>query len=456
MKGTKYPNTLLSLLLLTSIACLGVKPLTRPQSTNDKFMTISDIHLNEMVTDAASFGCDTTEPLYQYAMAKFDSLISEQQPRFILYLGDLPVHGYQSGRNCAGPSSGIHGDIGSVLAGLREQAIKHNVPLLYLFGNNDGYAGDYTSFTDNESGTPITPYDLDSTSSGQWPVINGNSGNNSDLIINKNTELGYYSAYPLGKSYSGKNLRVLMLNSVIFCCGTSNSHNYTPYDNISQTEAANTQMNWISDQLADAKLKQEAVLFGMHVPPGQNVYDNSNFWNQSVMYLDKKAHQRTPVLNAFIGLVQQYSPTVVGLMTSHTHMDELKAFFDSAGKKVIELAVSTPGVTVNHGNNPGMKVYEYDSNYELLDFTTFYAQPYQQPDGEYTWHTWGTNSYTFSEQLGCNDGETMVDCMNRLSGGTGSIDKAVIVNALDSYYKVMSPKSGSMGYPNALDVKPVN
>ena len=297
----------------------------------------------------------------------------------------------------------------------------------------------------------------DPAAKGEWPIINGNNPSNADLMISQNAELGFYSAYPLGKKVKGKNLRVLMLNTVIFCCSTQKSWPvYDSDDGISQTVAANLQLNWMKQELKAARKANDAVIISMHIPPGLDAYGGNYNWLETDIYYDSTTRERVPILNEVIQMVQGNSDNIVGLFTSHTHMEELKGFYDT-NNQLIELAISTPGVSINHDNNPGMKVFEYDSkSYELMDFTTYYAKPYLNASGEYAWDNWGDNQYSYSSNMGCAAGVSMLDCMKKLVNGKGTLNQSQITIALDSVYVVNSPKGGTINHLEALDVRPVN
>ncbi|MGK0487954.1 MAG: 3',5'-cyclic AMP phosphodiesterase CpdA, partial [Candidatus Endobugula sp.] len=288
------------------------------QSGNSKFLTISDVHLNVMAKEV-SYGCDTGMDLWAIAQAKFDSLIITEKPNFVLYLGDLPVHAGQSSP-CVNADNYIHDGVGTVLEGLRTIAEKRKIPLLYLPGNNDGYGGDYSSFTDSINTTAKTPFTQDPAGLKEWPMIN--TGNQASLI-NGNQEFGFFSAYPLGKAKKGvKALRTIMLNTVIFTAqGTWST--YQPKDGVSQQDAGIIQINWLKKELAAAATSNEAVLIAMHIPPGAGSYNGSPNWNQALLYIDDQGNHST-FDTQFNQLVKKYQHNIVGILTSHTHTDGLK------------------------------------------------------------------------------------------------------------------------------------
>jgi sphingomyelin phosphodiesterase acid-like 3 len=407
------------------------------QSGNAKFLTISDVHLNVMAKEV-SYGCDTGMDLWTKAQAKFDSLIITEKPNFILYLGDLPVHEGQS-LPCINADNYIHDGVGSVLEGLRVIAEKRKVPLLYLPGNNDGYGGDYHSFTDSINGTAAKiPFTQDPAGLKEWPIIN--TGKQASFI-DGNAQFGFFSAYPLGKAKKGqKALRTIMLNTVIFTTpGTWST--YVPDDDISQQDAGIIQVNWLKKELAAAAAADEAVIIAMHIPPGEGSWDGSPNWNQAPLYMDAQGNHST--FDAQFGqLVKKYQSNIVGILTSHTHTDGLKRVID--GDNVIELTVSTPGVSVNHSNNPGMKIFEYHSDFELMDFTTYYTTP----ESKY----WGTKKYKFSQNYGCSNGDTMLSCIQKLTNNDPQGTQSNIVKLVLQILYVISPKGSTTFTNSALDI----
>ena len=128
-------------------------------SSNASFLFLSDIHLN-MFTDTTAYGLDTGIGLWTIFLAKADSLLgSSHAPGFIVYTGDLPAHYKCSPATCYLPDSARQShnhNLATILSGLRNLATKHNTPFFYIPGNNDGLAGDYYSFADEQQQTPFS------------------------------------------------------------------------------------------------------------------------------------------------------------------------------------------------------------------------------------------------------------------------------------------------------------
>lgn len=453
-------RTLTSLSLALFLVFMGCKPAPTPpkpptpedemqSSATGKFITISDIHLDDLATNV-TYGCDAGTTIWNSAKRQLKTLIQQESPDFILFLGDLPVH---SNDKCfldkSGNSTNIHTDIGSVLTDLRQIATNANIPLLYLPGNNDGYGGDYHSFSYDNGPQLITPFTLDSAGTERWPIVGAQS--DSFYRYDGDSILGFYSVYPMGDTAT-KNLKIITLNTVILVnCLESKSLShctnpkYKSDNGISQDSAARTQLRWFHNQLVDAHNRNDAVLIAMHIPPGTDAYEGTPYWLQDTNLLNGHS-----ALYDFVSQVDTFKQDIVGILTSHTHMDELKRVFNGKNE-FIELCISTPGITVNHGNNPGMKVFTYDpTDFELLDFTTWYAS--NAPTFDFD----SSRQYIFSKVYGGSSArQTMynrIASISRIHSKPGR-DSIIHLMEKDSIYDVKSPKNKRYKHHSALDVE---
>jgi 3',5'-cyclic AMP phosphodiesterase CpdA len=350
--------------------------------------------------------------LWANFLHKADSILgSDHAPKFVVYTGDLPAH-YHCNTSCYLPPDerATHNqNLTIILTGLRNLASKHNTPFFYLPGNNDGLAGDYYSFADSLQQTPFT---LVPDSTNPYPALNILHGTNKApcMVSNPHPSMGYYSARPV------KGLRLISLNTVIYVS------NFQPVDGTNQLTDGNTQMAWLADQLADAKAKNEKVYIAMHVPPGMNAYSNNSMWV-------KLPGQKVSWLNTFLSLSTKYQATIAGILYGHTHMDELRRLYDPTGKRITEVAISCPGVTPQHNNNPGFKTVTYDAiSKELMDFTTYYTTPGSL--------SWGSNSYTFSSTFGSKPGKTIYQQLSSMT----------LTNVSNSMNNIFSVKNGPETY----------
>ena len=314
------------------------------------FLALSDIHLDPDTRHAWYHrNSETRESLLDSAVSHARALINQHQPTFVVYLGDMPGHNQSK--------TDRFDNFQRVLQGLREIVSGTHIPLLFLPGNNDAIGYDYSSWTDLNglAGHPNarTPFDADSGHQSEWPVINGKN----NLIDTSGLSFCYYSSYPLGSG-----LRVIMMNTVML------TSQYASNDGVSQQAAVDSQFQWLEGQLAEAKKQSDQVLIAMHVPPGKDGHRSHNMWDSNLTYSGETAQ------TAFLKMINCHKGRVVGILTGHTHTDGIRILQNCHDSSFVELAISIPGVTTDHGNNPGIKVFTYrTSDYELLDFTTHYA-----------------------------------------------------------------------------------
>ncbi len=383
---------------------------------NPTFLFLSDVHVNAQ-SKTTAYGQDTGLELWAAFLAKVERILSgPNAPGFIVYTGDLPAH-YKCNGSCYLPPSvrGTHdSDLKVILNALNRISAKYNKPIFYLPGNNDALAGDYFSFSDSMHRTPLS---LVRTGATFFP--NPSMGGIPGMVSDPHAALGFYSARPV------KGLRLIALNTVIYNAW------FEAVDGSTQKSDGNVQMSWLRAQLADAEASGEKVYLAMHVPPGTNAYDNTTMWTE----LNNNQNWQ----NTFLGLTTRYQGTIAGILYGHTHMDEVRRLYDTTGARITEVAISCPGVTPQHKNNPGFKVVQYDAtSKELMDFTTYFTTP--------TATVWGDSSYTFSKVYSSAPGASIYD---RLS----SLSFSAVSNYMTYTYMV---RNGLATYPTArgIEVKP--
>ncbi len=381
---------------------------------NSTFLFLSDIHLDSH-TQNTDYGGDTGMILWNAFLKKADAVISNTNPDFIVYTGDLPSHVPVCCKSLTPEQRIPHNqNIAAILSGLRDLADKHNKALMYLPGNNDGIAGDYATFTDEKGNTPFS---LIPENTNSYPALNINtSGDKAPCMVsNPEPKMGYYSARPI------EGLRIIALNTVI------HSANFFSADGTNQLADAKKQMTWFSNQLKDAKNKNEKVYIAMHIPPGIDAYGYQKKGNAATNWKELPAPNDWN--NQFLQIVADNQETIAGILYGHTHMDELRRFYDPTGQNITEIGISCPGVTPNHYNNPGFKIVTYDTqSKELMDFTTYHTVPSAT--------TWGNATYNFNDIFKYSSSQTMYENLK-------SDSLSDIHTKLDSIYTVMH---GSAGY----------
>ncbi|MCK8480724.1 metallophosphoesterase [Psychroserpens algicola] len=365
-----------------------------PSISSSTFLALSDVHLESGVGNV-TFGRhnDTGDSLWARTKRKIEAVIKAEQPKFMVYLGDLPHHEDTSRVK----------NVTLMLEHLR--ALNINIPLLYLPGNNDSLAGDYYSFQDSEG---KTPFSVDDSAADPWPILHDKSGVAKISNTDFQKQFGYYAT---DISVGTDTLKIIALNSVIM----TRSY-YFDKDDVSQQAAAQKQFIWLEKTLDSIKTNKP-ILMMMHIPPGIDNYANFDstlpnncdnvpgpMWNSSYRITNLKGDVLS-FQNAFLNLVAGKKDQIKGILTSHTHFDGIRRLYSS--KKVdsdslIGISMSTPGITIGHGNNPGFKLYEYnDKTFDILDFKTHYAIPTAHNYG--TFKFIGDSSYTFKETYKISD-----------------------------------------------------
>lgn len=365
-----------------------VKPETTVvQKTSNKFLFLSDIHLNSF-SQNTDYGEDTGMILWNAFLKKADSVISSEKPDFIVYTGDLPAHYGKPFFLPKGMRTQHNTNLSTILAGLRTMADTNKTPLFYLPGNNDAIAGDYYSFADEDDNTPLS---LVPETTNPYPALNIDStGQKPPFIIDdQNLKKGYYTAQLTD------GLQLIALNTVIY------SRHFKNVDGGNQLDYGNDQMKWLDQVLDSAKVTGDKVYIAMHIPPGKDAYGNTHGgypdnWTYSL------PTSTDPWNDDFLEVIAKYPSTIAGVLYGHTHMDELRRLYDPSGKNITEVAISCPGVTPQHDNNPGFKMVTYDENSkELLDFITYHTVP--------SAISWGNATYSFNDQFGYSNQNTLFE-----------------------------------------------
>ncbi|AXG70561.1 calcineurin-like phosphoesterase [Kordia sp. SMS9] len=338
-------------------------------TTTAKFLTLSDVHVDSLLQQTQfqdhnqSDKSVSSQKLWLRAKTKIEATVTAEKPKFMVYLGDLPGYDHYNEdeeQNIKHRRTNTH----LMLENLRN--LKIDIPILYLPGNNDSLEGDYHSFsTDSITANTVLTNDADTTN--PWPIINSKSSSITVGVPDFNSEFGFYS---VDLTEKGNTLKVIALNTVIF----THSH-YTDDDKVSQQAATNIQMAWLEKKMLTLG-KNDRVLLVMHIPIGDDGYSGKPMWNQALTYKGKGLH------NSFLDLIEKYQPNIVGLLNGHTHLDGLRRIYKtktSTNPKASDMtsfSITTPGIAVNHGNNPAFKTFTYHTtNFDLLDFKTHYATP---------------------------------------------------------------------------------
>jgi sphingomyelin phosphodiesterase acid-like 3 len=396
MRHTKYFITSVTIILVCFLAAFKNNKTTFGQHYSNKnisdsspcFLVISDVHLDITSTHKK----DTPADLWNATKEKLNQILSGKdsfvRPKFVLVLGDLPAHDVSVDERKK--------DIDTVLSDLKKIADKNNAPVFYLPGNNDSWAGDYNAFSSQI-------FSSDSSFQTSLPLLKNNSVRSTAKLLDTSLweNIGCYSAYPLGDNTIGnirqKKLRLIALNSVVFVDAYAKNESEQKQETDTRKE-----IQWLTNQLKIAGSKNEMVLIAMHVPPGMNEYKGSQFWTS------EKIINNTTIQDTFLRLVEKYKNNIVGVLSSHTHMDGIRKLLNKNGS-FENLLISVPGISRGHGNNPGVKVIYYDpKNFALKNFVTLYNSSVTDLG------KWSTYSFQelFNNSKSCSSMGSVIDTMS--------------------------------------------
>ncbi|XP_067093712.1 acid sphingomyelinase-like phosphodiesterase 3b [Osmerus mordax] len=167
---------------------------------------------------------------------------------------------------------------------------------------------------------------------------------------------GYYTEKLLNRP----GFRVVVLNTNLYY-----DQNKATQD---MADPAN-QFSWTDQVLTDAAKHREKVYIIGHVPPGFFEKKRSKPWFRP--HFNKR----------YLELVQKHHSVIIGQFFGHHHTDSFHMFY-SPDDSPINVMFLTPGVTpwkttlpgvVDGANNPGIRVFEYDTQTLLVkDIVTYY------------------------------------------------------------------------------------
>jgi len=412
---------------------MPVAPAPAVPAVTASFLALSDIHYTAQTGQTCGqSGYETDPTLWAAAQAEAQRVIQAEHPAFAIYLGDLPSH-------CDGhPLT----EFTVALDGLAA-IVGSGTKLIYVPGNNDSLDGDYYPFT-SAGGTPLTM----STAWNGNPVLNAQPG---DMIDATHLANGYYSAYAVQATTNGSALRVLALNTNMF------TSRYDSQNGASYQSDTNAQLEWFNAQLKDVRAKHEKVIIAMHAPPGVDGFGGGTMWNRSLRYTGQDP-DLTPgwVQATFLTIVAGYGPEIVGLLSSHTHYNEIRRLRDCSRKlpwlgAFTELDVAIPAITTDHGNNPSVKLFSYDDKFEWTENRTFYAS-------NATGAGWDSNAPLSFDSVNypcpsCAVGDTLFTRIAALDQGTQVNRSKPLAQLMIKWLKVGAPPPGrTANYMLALDV----
>ncbi|MEE6475574.1 hypothetical protein FKM82_010802 [Ascaphus truei] len=355
--GTLHPATVWWLLvtaLVTSALPLNPGSGGKLQGAEGQFWHISDLHLDYTyhITDdhtkvcSSSKGSNASNPgfygdfmcdsPYQLILSAFQYIKdSHQQADFMIWTGDSPPHV---------PVNELSTKMVIDVIGNMTSTIRNLLPDLLVFpalGNHDYWPQDQFPVAGSEIYTAVAEF---------WkPWLT------EEALITLR-EGGYYSQIYPSKA-TAHPLRIISLNTNLY---------YSPNKvTINMTDPAN-QFEWLEDTLKNSRQNHEKVYIIAHVPIG---------------YLPFA--RLTPAMREYfnerlVKIFRKYCDVIAGQFYGHTHRDSIMVLLDEKDNPVGSVFVApavTPIKSLSEmdSNNPGFRLYQYDTNdYKLLDLLHYY------------------------------------------------------------------------------------
>ena len=411
-------------------------------TTSPGFLALSDIHLaTSSGLKCMPSGPETSPALWDAARAQAKALVQSEKPAFVIYVGDLPAH-------CGGQSAA---EFKATLDGLAD-IVGTGTRLIYVPGNNDSLDGDYGPFSDSNGATPLSQspvWNMGIAPNLQTPVLNAQAG---DMIDWSRLSKGYYSVYAVQRTATAPALRVLALNTNMFTA------NYSGLNASDQVDT-NAQLEWIDTQLQDARTSGDRVVIAMHVPPGVDGYVGrsggvTTMWDRSLQYTGGVLNPKPEWVQAtFLRIVAKYGPEIVGLLSSHTHFNEIRRLHDCTPQSTFtELDVAIPSITTDHGNNPSVKLFTYDSQFEWTENVTYYT-PDSSGAGWATTRTlsFDVENYPCQPTSGCPAGTSLKTRIETIAAQLQPNPTKGLVKLMMAWLKVGAGTPRPGNYVKSLD-----
>lgn len=288
------------------------------------FLVFSDIHLNSKSNHKMQLAPKTHDIRNDLDLNTYMSFLDIgkeninkskiAKPNLIILLGDLQAH-KRYGNNVL--------ENQTIVFKTFQQAFS-DIPIIYVFGNNDSPQRNYGKFHYKN----LSPFIIAKENAG-W----NNGFLSSGTLCKKNNIYPCLQDQNLTNGYFAVKIKpkltLLGLNSVLFSIN-NNFH-----------KEALAELNWLEKKLINAEKNNEQLLLAMHIPPGYNIYNNQAFWREFEF-------------KEFVNIINKYPANIMGMLTGHTHQEEIKIL----KTPISEIGIfSTPSLSTAYGNNPVIKTF---------------------------------------------------------------------------------------------------
>lgn len=417
-----------------------LSPITFALATQDHFISITDIHFNpfnacttspckiiqDLNSERASqwkntldqqasktivpYGKDANYALLKSALSELQSVAKQSHPKFVILIGDYLGHNYQDHyKKYSGDQSqqGYQAFVQKTLQFLTNE-IRMNIPNIPVYpavGNNDSYNGDYYS-------NPNGPFYRNTAHA--WAAFFLNDRNRTNFL-NEFPTAGYYSVTPS----DARNQRIIVLNTVLFSMKAKGQ---------GVAAAAQSELNWLKQQLAEVRANQQKVWLVFHIPVGIDVFKTISTGQTTSLW-------QSTYTQEFMKLLSQYDKSIAGIFTSHLHMDAFALFKHNDG--IENFDSFTPAISPMFGNNSGFKLFAYNNDtFQVNDFVTYYLPINSNATNRLRDQQWQA-LYDFNNkyQPACSNNCVLMNGMNNLQENNS------LVQDYKLYYAVGNPNS---------------
>ncbi len=292
---------------------------------------------------------DTNYLLLQNTLGEASRAALKRDVDFVLVLGDTLGHDfrhYYRKFSADDSESGFQAFAKKTLEFLNRE-LSEAFPGINVFmvtGNNDTYSPDYQS-------VPAGNFFRDMAS--VWSTLIQNPKDRATMR-SEFSRVGYYAlTIPDHPS-----LRLVVLNSVLFSEKSRGKRS---------AAAADAQLDWLHEQLQQAKDQQQQVLLALHIPPRVDAYATRRWRLFTVQQF-----WRAQYLQRFQEEMAEFYPEIVDIIAGHLHYDWVQSLDVDRHRELTVYGV--PSVSPIFGNDPGFKIYHYAPAVRRID--SFYTYDY--------------------------------------------------------------------------------
>src|ERR1035441_10687057 len=302
-------------------------------------------------------GVDTSFVLFDSSLKAMRSHAADA--RFVTVSGDLLSHALQCKYKTLFPQSKPE-DYRAFVEKTLDYVIDElyqsfpNVPVYIALGNNDSDCGDYRLDAHSEfltaSGKEVTQY---------FPSSERKAAEDSFAAG------GYYS---VSLPAPIENARLLVLNDLFM------AKNYATCAGKADPAAADAQIAWLRQQLAEARANKQKVWVMGHIPPGVDLYATARRMTDvcggqsPTMFLSSEK---------MADVIAEFGDVVELAIFAHTHMDELRLLKEDGQSPATQRSVAVKlvsSVSPINGNHPSFTIAQIDaSSAALVDYKVFAA-----------------------------------------------------------------------------------